>query len=232
MRFALLALLPALAAQGGKNEAEKLFRDLEKRVAAAKTLRVALTAKLFENDKQAGKFKGSLRLGEGNKARIDLTGEVLEMAVEMKVVAGGGKLKTTVYPAVKATESPLPKKFAATVRTGLNCLGLTASLLLAERAADPRKEAREPDLEKTLRVSGFKLGKETRVGGRAARVLEYKVTLEGGKVTATGTIWLDAQTLLPLKRELSAERQGLTNRIVETYSEFKLAPKAGGKPSR
>jgi hypothetical protein len=92
MRFALLALLPALAAQGGKNEAEKLFRDLEKRVAPAKTVRVSLTA--------------------------------------------------------------------------------------------------------------------------------------------TGTVWLDAQTLLPLKRELSAERNGLTNRIVETYSEFKLDAKAGGKPSR
>ena len=88
----------------------------------------------------------------------------------------------------------------------------------------PGKE--EPDLDKLIRVSDFKLGANAKIEGREARVIEYKVAIKDGD-TVSAKLWLDAKTHLPLKRELAAEKEGGNVRIVETYSEFKFGQKGG-----
>src|SRR6185437_8580830 len=130
-------------------------------------------------------------LGERNKGTVDLKGQMMGKDVAMKMVSDGEKMKLYVNPPGKEMEQPLPKKFGAMVRTGLCRVGLAASLFLGVRVGPPGTEQEEPDIEKQLRVSDFKLGKNAKVGGRAARVVEYRVSL-GEKATAAAKVWIDA----------------------------------------
>jgi outer membrane lipoprotein-sorting protein len=227
MRFALLALLlPASVIAGGAgNEGEKLYRDLEKTVGQAKMVRVAFASKLLKGGKEAGHFKGVVDLGEGDMARIEVKGEVEGKKITLEMTSDGKKMKVVATPPGKEKEEPLPRNFGAMVRTGLSRVGPTAGLLLGH----PRIEGKEdPDIDKLLRVSDFKLGENAKVEGREARVIEYKVTLRGTE-KASAKLWLDAKTHLPLKRELSADTEGGTVQIVESYSEFTLGRKGQAK---
>jgi hypothetical protein len=227
MRWVLLVLLlPALAVAGGEgNEGEKRYRDLEKRVGMTKMVHVAFASKILKGDKEAGHFKGVVDLEDWDKASVKVKGEVEGKAITLEMTADGKKLKVVATPPGGEKEEPLPRNFGAMVRTGVSRVGPTAGLLRGY----PRIEGKEePDLDKLLRVSDFKLGANAKVEGREARVIEYKVTLTGTeKVSAK--LWLDAKTHLPLKRELSADTEGGTVRIVETYSEFTLGRKGQAK---
>jgi RNA polymerase sigma factor (sigma-70 family) len=217
---------PAFAVAGGEgNEAENMYRDLEKRVTQAKTVRVAFEGRLMNGAKGAGHMKGVITLGEENRARMEFKGQVNEKDLSLEMTSDGKKLKAVATPPGEETEEPLPENYGAIVRTGLVRVGPTAGLLLAHLSLRGKVEK---DLDKLLRPSDFKLGANVKAEGRDARVLEYKVTPTGaGPVTLK--LWLDAKTRLPLKRELGDEKKGF--RIVETYSEFKLSAASGTKSS-
>jgi len=218
---------PAFAVAGGEgNEAENMYRDLEKRVTQAKTVRVAFEGRLMNGAKEAGHLKGVITLGEENRARLEFKGQVNEKDLTLEMTSDGKKLKAVATPPGKETEEPLPENYGATVRTGLARVGPTAGLLLAHPNLQGKEEK---DLDKLLRPSDFKVGANVKVAGRDARVLEYQVTPTGaGPMTLK--LWLDAKTRLPLKRELRDEKEGF--RIVETYSEFKLGAASGTKSSK
>jgi outer membrane lipoprotein-sorting protein len=63
------ALVPAVQAQ--ENEAEKLFREMEKKVNSAKAVRVASDDKA---DARGTRLKWMLVFAEGNKCRLELEG--------------------------------------------------------------------------------------------------------------------------------------------------------------
>jgi len=59
-----------------------------------------------------------------------------------------------------------------------------------------------------FRVADFEAGAPTKVGGRDAKVISYRVLDlpgPGGSAGITFTLWIDSETLLPLKRLLVAE---------------------------
>ncbi len=222
MRYIVVALvLPALGLQAG--DAEKTFRDLEKKITAAKTVQVAYQSTLYEGDKEEGQFKGTFNLGEGGKGKVVARGRVKGMDISMDMVTDGKTMKVKVTPPGKEMEQPQPKRFDATVRGGLSRAGITAGLFLTAGAGSDKEE---PDLDRLMRVSDIKSGGDAKLDGRAARVLQYKLTL--GTQDFAGKVWLDATTGLPLKRELSGKMRDQVMRIVETYSEFKLG--AAGAP--
>ena len=222
-RGLLVLLLPALAVAGGEgNEGEKLYRGLEKRVGMTKMVHVAFASKLMKGDKEAGHFKGVVDLEGWDKSSVKVKGEVQGKAITLEMTADGKKLKVVATPPGGEKEEPLPKNFGAMVRTALSRVGPTAGLLISHPKAEGKDE---PDFDKVLRISDFKLGPNAKVEGREARTIEYKVTPAGRPEPVTLELWLDAKTHLPLKRELSDEKNGV--RIVETYSEFKLGQKGG-----
>ena len=90
----------------------------------------------------------------------------------------------------------------------------------------------EADPESRVRAWGFKEGAAEKVGGRDARVVHYRLGRwvdppKSGHDDEELTLWVDSETLLPLKRVWVPKRQGL--RITEVYQEFKLDPKIDAK---
>jgi hypothetical protein len=87
----------------------------------------------------------------------------------------------------------------------------------------------DPDTpESRMTVYDFKAGAAEKVGGRQAKVLRYRFG-KGGKGDAEITLWIDAESGLPLKRVFFNPVGVFQGRIIETYSEFNLNPRIDGK---
>src|SRR5262249_32562660 len=156
----------------------------------------------------------------------ELEGRMGDKEGKYGTVSDGKKLKGTDFPSGKEREQPLSSSFGADLRTGLSRFGLLGGLTLIKALEKLRKvDDKWSDVKKVLRVSDFKFGKGTQIDGRAARVLKYKVSGPATDPPVAVTLWLDPSTGLPIKREVGVEAESQSSRVVETYSEFKLAAK-------
>src|SRR5439155_1024819 len=95
------------------------------------------------------------------------------------------------------------------------------------------KDFEDIEISKLVPASNFKLAGKDRVIDIEALVIEYAVALNdqyalGGK--AKVKLWINAQTMLPVKRHLiltgAKENLGL---VREVYSEFTLEPRIDAK---
>jgi outer membrane lipoprotein-sorting protein len=79
-----------------------------------------------------------------------------------------------------------------------------------------------------IKAYDFKSGAAEKVGERDAKVVRYRCGQgDGCPGDEEITLWIDAKTLLPLKRSFVLKRDGV--RIVENYTEFTLEPKVDAK---
>jgi outer membrane lipoprotein-sorting protein len=210
---AAVALLAALVQE--KNEAEQLFHKMDQQITKAKTLQVAVTVTL-EGAKE-GKFEGTLALAQGNKARLKLKGDLAGKQMDLEMVSDGSRLRTSSSGGKQNVEDT-PKKLNDTIAGPLGRAGLFAPLMSIRRAG-PKQDEFDP--EKMFRLSGFKLGKKDKVGGRDAQAVEYQLALPEGP-TFQAVVWLDAQTALPLRRTLTASKDGERITVTEVYRGLRL----------
>jgi outer membrane lipoprotein-sorting protein len=228
------ALVPAARAQD--KEAEKLFRDMEKNISGANAVEVVFTYQL-----EGKTTKGSLLLTNDNKARLQVSGPFsfgIKRDATFELVSDGKKLKLKGAKFVKAsngqagfelggqTEGETPKAFhpwraAEVSRVGLGPMVVGLPYTLGAET--------DPDGEETrMKVYDFKAGAAEKVGERQAKVVHYRCG-KGGNDDPKVTVWIDAETGLPLKRVYLIHPESEKIRITESYSEFKVNPKVDAK---
>jgi outer membrane lipoprotein-sorting protein len=222
--FLIPGLLLASRAVAQENEAEKLFRALEKKVRAAKSLEVVFEGSGTGGDIKA-KFKGKLLVGDGNRFRIET-----EAAVDGKknhsLLASDGKL---VYSKGVSSATWLAHaENTARVRAYFARGGFSAT----GDCLDP--ESGVADLDKALAPADFKLGAKEKIGGKDAQVVECMLTVAkkgGASETRKMALWIDPKTQLPLQRRLEFKEgnPGVTVTLVETYPTFTLDAKIDAK---
>jgi outer membrane lipoprotein-sorting protein len=218
--FALL--LPLLAGQ--ENEAEKLFRDMEKKVLAAKVFSVVGEMQVDGSKGDKSQVEVSVLLGQGNKARVKATTHVGADKHVLRMVSNGAKMRLRLASDGQPREQPTPRQLHETLALTFTRLGLDAGLS-PFRPQPPGAADQAP--ENLLRLADFKTGAAEKVEDRAARVIRYRVSGPGVPGPARITLWLDARTNLPLKRRIYFEKT--KGRITETYKQFLTDPKVDPK---
>src|SRR5262249_24941476 len=160
MRYAVLALLvPALAVGAAQdNEAEKLYRQVEKKVAEAKNLRVVSDV---EVGGEGTRFKGTLTTA-GDKYRLVVAMEKGDQTANMEAISDGKTLKTT-DPRGKTEEAAAPKNMGPALCKLVARVGLIG-VLRSVRA----REGKELNPDELLPASDFKMGEPAKVNGRDA----------------------------------------------------------------
>ncbi len=219
MRLLLAVLLvPAFAQKD--DDAEKQVRTMEKKLATAKTLQVSFEAKV-EGLAGFGTLKGTLTVAEDNKIHLDGAfwndGKKTDT---WRIISDGAGMKTEGLRLDAAR--PASKKLTDNYRRSLTHGGyLMAGLYIA--AVDPEDwpifRASEPKLER----------KET-IGKREVLVIVCKLTpMEKDEKTKDSTwsetLWLDAETNLPVKRIVVYTVAGKKATFTESYTTFTLDPK-------
>jgi outer membrane lipoprotein-sorting protein len=213
-----LALIGAAAcpARADENEAEKLYRSLEKKLRAAKTLRVRFDLAVTDAESKGWSLKGRLALGEGDRYRAEAKGKLFGEAVEFTEVSDGKTVRSVEGKGkAKDEEGQSPKGAGAYFREALPRGGfLLAHLNLGRRG---EAEAAKP--------SGFELAGKDKVGKREARVITFSLGEKGGMAAK---LWLDAKTDVPLKLSVTGGKSDIAG-VTETYSEFAIDPELDKK---
>jgi len=224
------ALLPGAFAQD--KDAEKIFRDMEKKVKDAKAIEVTFRYQLVGKN-----AKGALLMTNDGKARIAVMGNyffgikgnssftLLSDGKNYKVTGAKFGIATIGRPFIEpggSSEGQLGKGFremtTATLTRGgigLTVIGLPY-LVSIDAGIDPDEQ------ESKMTVYDFKMGAADKIGDRKAKVLHYRHG-KGGNDDPDMTLWLDDETGLPLKRVFQQPR-GEKIRIEDTYNSLKLNP--------
>jgi outer membrane lipoprotein-sorting protein len=233
----VLGVLPAALAQD--KEAAQLFRDMEKKIKAAKALAIDFTYQI--NGKTA---KGSLLLTQEDKAQLRVRGHYypgVQGKPSFELISDGKRFKTKgakigvasngipyIDPEEEATAGDTGKgfhKICAVVlsRGGVGYFFYTLPYWIqGDGGVDPDAP------ESKMTVYDFKASGTEKVGERQAKVVRYRFG-KGGKGDAEVTLWIDAENGLPLKRVFSNPVGVFMGRFTERYAAFKLNPKIDGK---
>lgn len=235
------ALLPAALAQD--KQAETVYRDMEKKILAAKSFEVTFDYQIEGTERKKRTTKGTLLLTKDNKANLKVSGFFGEKReAPVLLVSDGMQLKTkgakfgvasNGVPGAEpggANEQKTPKRLHTDLGTLVSRGGVWYSLFIMPYLLS---EGLDPDAEGSkVQAYDFKLGAAEKVGDREARVLRYRFG-KGDKCPDDQemTLWIDSATLLPLKRVLDLrENRGVVSGILitERYA-FTLEPKIGAK---
>jgi internalin A len=227
------------------NEAEKLFRAMEKKIKAANAVQVAVDIELRaikgrEKETQlkdkVSKANGFLLLTKDNKVRLNISGEY----VGMEMVSNGKQLKLwgEEQSIDEAKAMPTTSLLHGLLSMLVSRAGVTAGSIVIRFAPGPQftpvfltagdGDPKDFDPEKLgWGIWDFKAGAAEKVGGRDAKVISYIWGPKDGPRAERFTLWIDAKTLLPLKQVIIIQKENL--HITEIFTEFKLGPKINAK---
>jgi outer membrane lipoprotein-sorting protein len=220
----LLTLLAPVLVQ--EDDAERTCRDMEKRLLAAKTLRVsfAITVEVdTQKDNLKGtkdNLKGTMWLAEDNKSRIEIEGTMSGgKELKMLMVSDGSKMVANTTGAPAQRPHATPKGAGELIRGTLARAGLFAGLFYS---APDRKE---PTLDDLFQVFDFKiLAREDR-GIRKILVIEHKIAFRGAREKGLITVWVDSKAFLPEKRVFTINDKANKVRVMEAYEGLKVDDK-------
>jgi outer membrane lipoprotein-sorting protein len=225
MRWWLTVAVAVVAAPAyaGENEAEKLFRQMEKKLQAAKTVQIRfdIKASIFGME---GTARGKAVLGEEDRVRLDAEAEFAGMNLKVTMVGDGTKLFNKDSQKAEIEIKDSPKGLGEYFRGVWPRVGIFAGL---EEALENQQL---PKVDDAFKVSNFKLGAKEKVGNAETRVVEYTVTLKSKDMAAAHVkVWINTQTQLPAKLELRVDAGGVAVELSETYAEFVLDGKLDAK---
>jgi outer membrane lipoprotein-sorting protein len=206
----------------GQNEAEKLFRQMEEQIAKASALECAFETDNLETGKIT-RVKGTLLWTKGNKARLDLQVQVRDQTrlVMHTMISDGRQMRIRISGDGKSEDhsGEPPNVLDRLVPASLVRFSL-APLMFVEPISpgSPNPEA----TEEAYGVSNFGLGKKERVGTREAQRIDYQLKLPGHERATAIALWIDVQTLLPLKRVVSPNPDDAKSAVTETYGQIRL----------
>jgi outer membrane lipoprotein-sorting protein len=218
----LLALLPG----ADKDDAEKLFRQMEAKMVKAKTIDCTFDVKV--EAEKTGTMKGTLLLGEGNKVRMEMAGEFGGMKGKITMISDGTKMKAIGEGAPARPAEDTPKWMSEAMRALLARAGVALPFMM--HSPRPPEKEKEFKVDDHFTVSDFKLGKKEMVDKQEAQVVQYTLMLKMPKEEKVdASVWIDTKTQLPLKRVFTATMDGKKFTITETYTKMDVDGKIDPK---
>src|SRR5438093_5718231 len=160
----LVLILAAAPVRAQEGEAEKLYRAMEKKILAAKSLALEFNSEMTVDDKKFT-LKGTIYVAAGNKARLDLESELFQLGGK-NLILTNGKSKYAKVGNLVFQEGPFPPE-------GDVLLAMIARFSAAMAAMETKAAA--ADLDKDFPVKNFKLGVKEMVGKREAQVVQYQL---------------------------------------------------------
>jgi outer membrane lipoprotein-sorting protein len=209
-------------AQTDAKEAEQLFRAMEAKIANAKALKMVCKSSV-EVGANAYRVDVTLYAAAGNRLRVQAVGALrAKKDEELLVIADGKNIGVSQSPkadlAVRDLDADQNQKL-------LDLLVRAATGTVLDELLRP---GTQPGAD--LVLSNFKLGAKEKVDGkREARLVEYEVGLKQKSGVLKVKLWIDTQSLLPVRRVMTITSGTTEARYTEVFSEFALDPAVDAK---
>jgi outer membrane lipoprotein-sorting protein len=217
MRWLITVAVFVLAApaQAQEGEAEKLFRQVDKKLTSAKTIKVAFDGELGWSGKVVISFKGTLLVGEGDKFFVETERSGLGDKERTLLVGDGVKVVEKNLTKPQPTTKESPKNLGAYIRGALVRSGLEMSVDL--QAPTPR-----PKAEDYWKTGNFKFVERDKNDNPQTQAIDFTLTWDQTK-TANMRLWIDLNTKLPVKLQLTRDQDGGSLVLIEYYREFTVS---------
>lgn len=198
------------------NEAEKLFRRMEKKLLEAETFALQGESE-WKVEKAAYRIKWNVLWAKGHKFNYSIKSVGELIAPDVEGVSDGRDVRVT--SGGKTEDRKVSGELGANVAGTLARAGFVASLPVALEGDRP-----DHSLDKRYALSGFELGKKEKVGERDAQAIRFTAVF-AERDTTRSELWIDVKEELPLKRHLSVEGKRGAITVTETYSMFAVGEK-------
>jgi hypothetical protein len=222
--------LPAAAAASVlPADPQAAFAGLQARLLAATSIDVA--AEVESGAPYPSHLTGTLALGQANQLAISMDGEFKDEPVHLRLRSNAGRLVGGPHGDGDAViDVPTPPKLTEAVVVGLLGMGLLHNLALIDFGMPPDHAAGGAAEWVVTSAHTWDTGRDATIEGAAGRALSFEIAVEGHPV-GDATLWLDAATGLPLRREVnvhfSGEGEGGASgvmHVTETYLKFEVKP--------
>ncbi len=195
----MLRLLLLAAVALAQDDPAAFLKKVEEKALAAKSLRFKAKIRI-ESPGQTVELDASGCVA-GSRFKFAMEGSVAGRITESSAICDGSKLRLHGAGDPKTVDAP---KEVDSLRTLLVRGGAFAPLQALIASAKPPA------------CSDVKFAADARVGDRDARVLTFTVAADGDEPKGSATLWIDAATLAPLKREVKSP----AGTVTETYVEW------------
>src|SRR5437868_6831932 len=197
--------LVASTCSAQEKDAEKLFKEMETKIRAAKSLHFEFES-VFDVDGRKTTSSGSFDLAEGRKKfRIKRESTTGKDSRVLLAVSDG----TTTYSkeAEEVFKNPIALEFkdnhlSLIVRGGVSLLFNVCQV--GPMPMIPGLANFDADIGKSLVVKNFKLADKKKLADQDVQGVEYLLVLPGEKETMKLSVWIDTKTHLPVKQALAA----------------------------
>jgi hypothetical protein len=169
-----------------------LLQQMEQRLLSAKSVRMTLTVQLVRADEFH--VKGSVVVKPENVVSMDLAADVRGETVPVFLEANGAQAKGGLR--TKAFVQGVPPTLRVDVLKALANKGLAQVVMDLLAGAMPQSAEVE---QQWAKLGRFALGSRGTVGGRQVQTVNFDTQLDGQE-TGRGTLWVAADTALPLLR--------------------------------
>jgi outer membrane lipoprotein-sorting protein len=203
-------------------DGEKLLREMDATIAAAKTLRIEFVIEMRQSEQVA---RGWLALADGNRFRHEVKlGDQTSVVVSDGRRVGGPRLGEvgSLFP-----KAPLPAWHNEVLQSWLGRGGTFLSLMAVYEQVNQRP-GETPGFEDRPRASNSKLLSDEEVNGARTRVVEYDLTWSATAPdfrTAKVRVWIDPKTKLPVRRTMTFGDKPGGERFTATHTKFEIDPK-------
>lgn len=215
-----LIILAFQAPAETKDDAERRYRDLEARILAAKSVTIQSTLETLHGETVVstgtGRIAGSLELNVGGlRFDRDFGKPTCESC---KLQGSGLRIDVQLAPANTRTTR---ERMIANFLSGMDPLVTGAAIHIGRRDVSPDSAPGK--------LSGFRVGSDETVNGRAARVVDYTLAEPDATRRYSARLWIDSKTGLPIQR--TAALEGTTVVMREVFTTFDLKEERAWVPT-
>lgn len=214
--FSIAVLVLIASSTLPPSEAETLLREMDKKIAAAKTLCVEFEVRL----RGEAVARGSLALADGNRFRNEFA---VGTGAPPRVLVSD-ELRMSGSAAGRPTAVTVPAWHNEVLRSWLGRGGTFLSMSAAARLVD-KGTATRPGPADGPHVSRARLLADEEVDGVKARVVEYDLNwnaLPSGFRVAKVRVWIDPGTKLPVRRTMLFGGKSGGETFTAIHSKFEI----------
>ncbi len=195
--------------------AETRFQELERKLLEAETIHIEGGAGSTGTVESA--FEGKVILANGNRARIQFTGQFASNHVLVALVSDGTKM--WAGNGSDSFEEETPVALNEGIIVGLTRMGILHNLAVLSGASGP--EGTDGNVQDWLTVTNFAWGDEETIDGVLAETMTFDISVDG-KPSAKARLWLNKETGFPIQRQQVVQFPDGEMTAVEVYEAFEI----------
>ena len=220
MRVALVAAvgwaLLLLAASTAAQTPEERFAGLERRLIEAQAVRVV--ASIESRGAVASSVQGHLHWGPDGRCDYGFKGTFIDAPLAVTLSCADGRL--TGGTAAQPVDRAIPPALAESFLLGLTRMGLLHNVAVTGAGGGSPDRA-DGGMREWVVLSGFESRQGEPIEGRPVEGIHFQLSV-GGRPSGEATLWLDAETGLPLRREQRTQFPNGDMHVVERYGSIEL----------